>query len=35
MTVTKRTAREGVAALYPAADLSGKRDFINQTIVRV
>ncbi|KAH8926724.1 glycosyltransferase family 2 protein [Atractiella rhizophila] len=32
MTVTKRTARDGLGALFPNADLSTRKAFINQTI---
>jgi len=35
MTVTKKTAREAVAAQFPNADLSGKKDFLNATIDKI
>ncbi|KIM26865.1 glycosyltransferase family 2 protein [Serendipita vermifera MAFF 305830] len=35
MTVTKKTAREAVMARFPAADLSSKKDFLNQSIERI
>lgn len=30
-----RTAREAIAAKFPKADLSGKKDFLNQSIDRI
>ncbi|KAG8759694.1 hypothetical protein FRC14_005272 [Serendipita sp. 396] len=35
MTVTKKTAREAVMARFPKADLSSKKDFLNQSIERI
>ncbi|KIK94572.1 glycosyltransferase family 2 protein [Paxillus rubicundulus Ve08.2h10] len=32
MTVTKKTAREGIANRYPRADLASRKDFLNQSI---
>lgn len=32
MAVTKRTARDGLQALYPQADLAPRKDFINASI---
>ncbi|EIW83186.1 glycosyltransferase family 2 protein [Coniophora puteana RWD-64-598 SS2] len=32
MTVTKKTAREAIAARFPRADLTSRRDFLNQAI---
>ncbi|KAG9316830.1 chitin synthase-domain-containing protein [Chiua virens] len=32
MTVTKKTAREAMAARYPRADLTPRKDFLNQSI---
>lgn len=32
MQVTKRSAREGIAALFPNADLAPRKDFINSSI---
>ncbi|KIO21052.1 hypothetical protein M407DRAFT_29316 [Tulasnella calospora MUT 4182] len=32
MTVTKKTARAAVEAKFPRADLSGRKDFLNQSI---
>jgi len=32
MTVTKKTAREAVMARFPKADLTSRKDFLNQTI---
>ncbi|KAG8831172.1 hypothetical protein FRC17_003530 [Serendipita sp. 399] len=35
MTVTKKTAREAVMARFPKADLSSKKDFLNQSIEQI
>ncbi|CAG7853145.1 Chitin synthase 6; AltName: Full=Chitin-UDP acetyl-glucosaminyl transferase 6; AltName: Full=Class-V chitin synthase 6 [Serendipita indica DSM 11827] len=35
MTVTKKTAREAVMARFPKADLSSKKDFLNQSIEKI
>ncbi|KAH7888944.1 glycosyltransferase family 2 protein [Phlebopus sp. FC_14] len=32
MTVTKKTAREAIAARFPRADLTSRKDFLNQSI---
>mgnify|MGYP001583124387 FL=1 len=32
MSVTKKTAREALAGLFPRADLTPRRAFINQAI---
>ncbi|TEB20895.1 hypothetical protein FA13DRAFT_1800569 [Coprinellus micaceus] len=35
MSVTKKTAREAIAAKFPKADLTVKKDFLNQSIDRI
>ncbi|KAF8509357.1 chitin synthase [Hysterangium stoloniferum] len=35
MTVTKKTAREAVMARFPKADLTSRKDFLNQSIDRI
>jgi len=35
MTVTKKTAREAIQARFPKADLSTRRDFLNQSIDKI
>ncbi|KAF8868757.1 chitin synthase [Gymnopilus junonius] len=35
MTVTKKTAREAIAARFPKADLSPRKDFLNQSIDKI
>ncbi|GJJ06868.1 hypothetical protein Clacol_001064 [Clathrus columnatus] len=35
MTVTKKTAREAVMARFPKADLTSRKDFINQSIDQI
>ncbi|GAA6000854.1 hypothetical protein JCM10207_004691 [Rhodosporidiobolus poonsookiae] len=35
MQVTKRSAREGLQGLFPKADLSSRKDFLNQQIDRI
>ncbi|KAJ2929721.1 hypothetical protein H1R20_g7360, partial [Candolleomyces eurysporus] len=35
MTVTKKTAREAIMAKFPKADLTSKKDFLNQSIDRI
>ncbi|KIJ57290.1 glycosyltransferase family 2 protein [Sphaerobolus stellatus SS14] len=35
MTVTKKTAREAVMAKFPSADLTPRKDFLNQSIDRI
>lgn len=35
MTVTKKTAREAVMARFPKADLTPRKDFLNQSIDRI
>lgn len=35
MSVTKKTAREAMAARFPKADLSSRKDFLNQSIDRI
>jgi chitin synthase len=35
MTVTKKTAREAVTARFPKADLTGRKDFLNQSIDQI
>jgi len=35
MTVTKKTAREAVMAKFPNADLTSRKDFLNQSIDRI
>jgi chitin synthase len=35
MTVTKKTAREAIAARFPKADLSTRKDFLNESIDKI
>ncbi|KAI5825421.1 chitin synthase [Schizophyllum commune Tattone D] len=35
MTVTKKTAREAIMARFPRADLSSRKDFLNQSIDKI
>ncbi|KAF5363873.1 hypothetical protein D9756_000062 [Leucocoprinus leucothites] len=35
MSVTKKTAREAIASRFPKADLSPRKDFLNQSIDRI
>ncbi|KAF6750973.1 glycosyltransferase family 2 protein [Ephemerocybe angulata] len=35
MSVTKKTAREAIMAKFPRADLTGKKEFLNQSIDRI
>ncbi|KAG2012867.1 chitin synthase [Coprinopsis cinerea AmutBmut pab1-1] len=35
MSVTKKTTREAIAAKFPKADLTNKKDFLNQSIDRI
>ncbi|KAF8642787.1 hypothetical protein AX16_009420 [Volvariella volvacea WC 439] len=35
MTVTKKTAREAIAAKFPKADLTSKKEFLNQSIDKI
>ncbi|PPQ74695.1 hypothetical protein CVT26_007605 [Gymnopilus dilepis] len=35
MTVTKKTAREAMASRFPKADLSSRKDFLNQSIDKI
>ncbi|KAF8634627.1 hypothetical protein AX15_000804 [Amanita polypyramis BW_CC] len=35
MTVTKKTAREAIIARFPRADLSSRKDFLNQAIDKI
>lgn len=35
MQLSKRKAREGLAALFPRADLSSRKDWINEQIDRL
>jgi len=35
MTVTKKTAREAIATRFPKADLSSRKDFLNQSIDKI
>ncbi|PPQ66863.1 hypothetical protein CVT24_008571 [Panaeolus cyanescens] len=35
MTVTKKTAREAIAAKFPKADMASRKDFLNQSIDKI
>ncbi|EIW76465.1 glycosyltransferase family 2 protein [Coniophora puteana RWD-64-598 SS2] len=35
MTVTKKTAREAIAAKFPKADLAARKDFLNESIDKI